>query len=1025
MEITLINNEDQKYAEGKLAKYYKDGLIPAEKKNYLTELNNNHGPYMGVETGLNQTHYLMDAASQIATLGLGFSPSVFMGTAHHMASWTNDLAEENFLKIKNSMHSFLMRKAGWKHMDMTVCNSGAESNEIALGYAFKRRQNKKAKKVLAFEGSFHGRMLVSLFSTWNKSKREPFQWKGFETEYTDFPELPGAEIHQDYPNLWREVWDNSTSLSFKIPNDWPKDEVLQTEIDCLLKIKNKLQTGEIFSIIVEPMQCEGGDRYASDRFHTALLIMAKSFNVSVIHDEVQTGFHLGRDFFWHRQFCLRDQFDNQLNPDFLVCAKKAQVGLVLSPHDLRRDKLERREQYQVASLIRGYYHGLALDQSKERILKIEKYSQKKLKELANNFEKNITRTRAMGLSFAFDLENADTATKFINERFNNGLLYYPAGEKTLRFRLNTSYTNKDIDFLFERLTAIGNLIFNAKEESFSGKVTTSARSLKKTESWQHLLLQSRLDRLKGKMLKEDEVLSNIQKQFNDHYKSDQKLIIINAKNFDQYSVDIEKMQKEVYEPTRQTSIERFRVCAHSEYSICLGMLDGEKLSAIAFSSSLQDHPLDRGLRQDKDFLDPKSLYMIDTTVRDQHQNLGLGRFLKYALTYIAINRDYNSIKGRNRDKLAVQMLNINLSIGSYEQMYLREDYPDFEQYRDVIYYETPLDWKKDELNLGNRINSSINIDDIDMEYIKAQLPYLTNKVCLSNFVSEKFLSHVENILKLAPKELQHGYTASGQSECVDKVFKSMIYNATQFKEESKLLTFKGHYFGSGSFLSRSLSGSEEHNYFPTIKLENPTQENSKDILKEISTLIERGEINSIWLEPVQQTTYQKSPIDFLKQLKALANDQNIPVIYNETASQQFTFSNDHYFASNDSSIMPNASFSFLGGQAGIIFIEESLFVSKPLMMISTWDGDEHAFATYHKASSKIISNKEDFLKTRNDFQQKITTELKNYPAICHNIENGRGLINGAIPLKFRKLFRETEDGLLLDPCYNSMKSYLR
>ena len=1027
MEITLINDNDQKYAEEKLSKFYKDGLIPAEKKAYLTELTNNHGPFMGIETGTNETHYIMDAASQIATLGLGFSPSVFMGTAHHMASWTNDLSDPNFIKVKNVFHSFLLRKTGWKHLDMTVCNSGAESNEIALGYAFKRRINKSAKKVLAFEGSFHGRMLVSLFSTWNKSKREPFQWKGFETEYTDYPELPGSEIHQEYPKNWREVWDNSPAKNHVLPKDWPKDEMLLKEIDCLLKIKKKLEVGDIFSIIVEPMQCEGGDRYSTDRFHTALLLMARSFNVAVIHDEVQTGFHLGRDFFWHRQFCLRDQNDEQLMPDYLICAKKAQVGLVLSPHELRKDSLERREQFQAASLIRGYYHGLALDQSKLKIQEIEEYSAKKLKEFQETFSPNITRPRAMGLSFAFDLDKSEIAMKFISERFKHGLLYYPAGEKTLRFRLNTSYSNKDIDFLFERLTAIGEFIFNDKNEPFSGKVITNARGINKTEAWQHLILEARLNRLNGLSTNETESIANIKNLFEKHYKigkKTQNLIVINKENFDIYKDDIEEMQKEIYEPTRQTSIERFRICANSNHGICLGMHDGEKLSAIVFSSSLEDHPLERGIRQDPDFINPLCLYMIDATVREKHQNLGLGRFLKYALSYIAINRNYKSIKGRNRDKLAAKMLNINLSLGSYEQIHLREDYPDFEKYRDVIYYETPLEWVQKEPNLGNRINSSIDGPDIDLNYIKTQLPYLTNKVCLSNFVSEQFLTHVKFILELAPLELQHGYTTSGQSECVDKVFKSIIYNSQKFNSESKLLTFDGHFFGSGSFLSRSLSGDEEHTYFPTIKLQRPNEENSKEVIESVKKLLEKNEINSIWLEPILQNTYEKTPLSFLVELKALAKQFNVPLIYNETASQQYTYSEDFYFASNDKSITPDAGFSFLGGQAGIVFLKEALFVSKPLMMISTWDGDEHAFASYHLGAKKIIENKADYLKTRHDFHLKIIEELENFPSLCHTIINGRGITVGPVPYSLRHKFRKTIDGHLIDPSYCAMKSYL-
>ncbi|MCR9205518.1 MAG: aminotransferase class III-fold pyridoxal phosphate-dependent enzyme, partial [Halobacteriovoraceae bacterium] len=473
MEITLINENDQKYAQQRLDQYYQNGMIPAEKKAYLTELSNNAGPFMGIETDNGETHYLLDAASQIATLGLGFSPSVFMGTTHFLSSWTNNSKTKSFLKLKNAFHSFLMRETGWSHLDMTICNSGAESNEIALGYSYKRRKNQKAKKVLAFEGSFHGRMLISLYSTWNKTKREPFTWSGYETEFTDFPELPGAEINQDYPEKWRETWDTAPSKGFETPKEWEKDETLEKEVKSLLNIKTQLDSGEIFALIVEPMQCEGGDRYASDRFFTALLLMARSYGVDVIFDEVQTGFHLGRSFFWHRQFCLRDQNDNQLNPDYLICAKKAQVGLVLSPHDLKRQDIEAKEQYQAASVARGYIHALALQQSKETIHNLQDSITKRLKKYALEFKGQVSRPRALGMSFAFDLTDNQNIAKFIEKRFNHGLLYYPAGSNTLRFRLNTSYSEKDLDFLFERLKEISNEVFNQKNSNFNGKADSS------------------------------------------------------------------------------------------------------------------------------------------------------------------------------------------------------------------------------------------------------------------------------------------------------------------------------------------------------------------------------------------------------------------------------------------------------------------------------------------------------------------------------------------------------------------------
>ena len=1026
MDITLINENDQKYAQEKLNHYYKDGMIPAEKKAYLTELSNNAGPFMGIETADSKTHFLLDAASQIATLGLGFSPSVFMGTCHFLSSWNNDPKDPTFLKLKSSFHSFLLRETGWRQLNMTIANSGAESNEIALGYAYARRKNKKAKKVLAFEGSFHGRMLVALYSTWNKTKREPFTWKGFETMFTEFPELPGSEIHQDFPKNWRKVWDNAPHVNFGTPNEWSEDAVLDLEVKSLKSVRDKIHTGDYFAIVVEPMQCEGGDRYGSDRFFTALLIMAKAYGVEVIFDEVQTGFHLGRSFFWHRQFCLRDENNHQLNPDYLVCAKKAQVGLVLSPHNLDENRIKAREQYQVPSVVRGYIHAISLQQSKSKIQRLEKIISEKLKVYASKNEQFISRPRSIGMTFAFDLKDESNIAPFIEKRFNHGLLYYPAGKKSLRFRLNTSYSNQDIDFLFERLQAISDEIFHQGPHDFDGKTKTKDRNSELPLDWHKLILQARFDQMRGKVSSDADYTNDINLLFKKHYsdQEDIKLIFITSQNFNNFKEDIESLQIEVYEPTRRTSIERFEKCAHSPYGVCLGVTKKDKLIGMAFSSSLSEHPLERGLRQDQDFNDPKSLYVIDTTVSKELQGAGLGKFLKYAQMLISVSKGYHFIKGRNRDQLAAGMLNINNSLGAFEQFYLREDYPDFEEFRDVIYYQLPLQWQE-KINLSNRLNSGITASEIDFDFIRDQVPYLTNKVCLSNFVSERFLEHVKAIIELAPKDLQHSYTASGQSECVDKAFKSLIYhNKDLFNEKTKLLTFKGHFFGMGSFLSRSLSSPSNDSFFPTEVLDHPDDDNYEVIFNKIKKLIKEKRVNSVWIEPVRQEDYEKVPHAFLKKLSKLCHKKDIPLVFNDTGAQQFNYDDDNYFSFNHSELNPSCAFAFLGGQAGIIFCNEKYFVSKPLMMISTWDGDEHAFASYHKAFNKILSNRNDYFETRKTFHNKVCEILKDYPNTKHNLRNGLGVITGSLPNSFKDYFEERQNGLYCSPSYQSMKNFL-
>ena len=169
---------------------------------------------------------------------------------------------------------------------------------------------------------------------------------------------------------------------------------------------------------------------------------------------------------------------------------------------------------------------------------------------------------------------------------------------------------------------------------------------------------------------------------------------------------------------------------------------------------------------------------------------------------------------------------------------------------------------------------------------------------------------------------------------------------------------------------------------------------------------------------------QQAPIEFLKGLKKLCDDHNVFLVFNETASKEFSYSDNTYFLSCDDKLIPDAGFSFLGGQAAIVFLREELFISKPLMMISTWDGDEHAFASFHKGMREILNNKEDFLKTRSQFNTKVTDDFKHLQLQHFQINKGRGYFMGPVPNSIAKLFTTKMGMKVIDPTYSAMKNYI-
>jgi acetylornithine/succinyldiaminopimelate/putrescine aminotransferase len=1015
--LPMINANDEAHSNQILNRYYENGLIPPEKKAYLTQLKNSVGPYMGMESALGDTHYLLDAASQIATLGLGFNAGSFFGNAHFQESWTNDRWSPEVLQVRKAFDSFLKRKLEWNNVFTTYVNSGAEANETALGYCYKYRARKRADKVLAFEGSFHGRMMVALSATWNADKRIPFEWPGKETVYCTYPDLGSDEIHQPMPSFWREVWDQAPLENFSLPHAWTTDDqILLCELDVLLEVRSKLITGEIFAIIIEPMQCEGGDRYASDRFHTALLLMARSFRIPVVYDEVQTGFHLGREFFWHRQFNLKDLDGNDLNPSYVVCAKKAQIGLVISPCEVDS---RIHESYQVSSMIRGYHHAIALDQAQDRIVAMELKARRHLMKWHAKYPAELKSPRAMGISFAIDLINQAHVAPFIAKRFAHGLLYYPAGSHTLRFRLNTAFSDRDLDFLFEELHKLSESIFYDRPVELPTTAPERVHSTPQIYEWQELILETRLKLSRGERLSPLDMMNKISILIARQFQGE--LVRITGQNFEAYRGAILDIQRKNYEPTRQTSIDKFYDAARSPKGIALGLLKNGTLEGIVFAAPLRYFELERGVRNDPYYHDDSVLYMLDTTINEAYRGGGLGRFLKYALTTYAMSMGVRRLHGRNRDRLAASMMSINLSLGAYELQYIPEDYPDFEDFRDVFYYTTPLKWDNMPPKLGHGIDCPLTLNHMRWEFMREQLPFLNNKICLSNFTSERFLQDIKTISEVLPAELRHLYTTSGQAEAVDKVAKSLWY--TSAKDTYHMVTFKGHEFGRGSFVSRSLSDPEA-DYFPVTHFEKPNMDNFSELIDKLHDFLSKTRVLAVWIEPLMQNTMERTPEIFLMELKNLCKHHGVALVYNETASAFGRYDKKHFFLSHNSDFTPTAGFCFTGGQSGVAFTTKERFVDKPLMLISTWDGDEFALSNFAEALRQRQSDLDSFDRDRRDFEDCILRLIDGLSLDCFELENGAGYIAGPLPHCLSSLFKRTGDRHLICPSWSEMTKFL-
>ncbi|MGH7338342.1 MAG: aminotransferase class III-fold pyridoxal phosphate-dependent enzyme, partial [Myxococcota bacterium] len=227
--------------------------------------------------------------------------------------------------------------------------------------------------------------------------------------------------------------------------DAKEDALLAAELDTLHKVHQALGAGEYFCVIVEPMQAEGGDRFATERFFRALRLLTRRHDTLLVFDEVQVGFGLGQTFAWHSKFRLLNQRGQADYPDAVTFAKRAQVGVVMS-----RFVDPEHSSAHNASLVRGRIHAEMMSTS-HAAARIEKLVKPRLARIAATFPHLVEEPRAEGYAFAFDLPTAADLDAFLGQRFWRGAIVFAAGTRTARYRLSETFLAREIDLLFDAI----------------------------------------------------------------------------------------------------------------------------------------------------------------------------------------------------------------------------------------------------------------------------------------------------------------------------------------------------------------------------------------------------------------------------------------------------------------------------------------------------------------------------------------------------------------------------------------------
>lgn len=958
-----------------LQRAYADGFVAPEKKELVADLRACQGMYLASvdrdERGPRCA--LLDSSSQISSALTGFNQPSLRGMLAYPEAFLNPDYRRVELHPVEAFRRVLRRMSPPELKYVSFTNSGAEAVEKALALAALKFPE-RGRRIVAFKGGFHGRTLLALSCSWNPEKREPFRMEGFEAHFVDFPDHPDPDTRHPIPPGWIPFWEKAADPDFS-PEELKRGNgaLLERELEALCQVRRRLLTGEVFAVVVEPFQGEGGDRYATPRFFQALRALTRACGVALVLDEVQAGMGLGGTFFWHQTF------DLPYPPDFVCLAKKAQLGVVLStiPDPAPTSA-------HVASVLRGYLMSQLVNP--EAIRRVEEQVRPRLRALAERHAM-MENPRCRGLAFAFDVPDEESAQALVDQRFDRGYLVYKAGTRTLRYRLHVSVSPRELDLIFAALEQSLALLERYGPRRIPSEAShpwdtpvpschPAPRDLDDLEGtdWNAVL------RVYGQL--EEEAFQALHSRCGEdpvawyrrcrpawaagsqeagppvswlHFVRylatlrGTRIHRLTPELWGRYKDQIMALEKRIYEPARRDSEEFLAEIVSHPRSVCLVAVEAERVVGFALAGPLEGVPGVRGPHEDPERGRGTCLYSADIAVAPEFRGRGLGVRLKRGQIEWARRLGYRWIRSRNRVDRADRMMEINRSLGACEIFYYPRDYR--EDRAPCLYSSTPVEgrlelpvhWSRGvEEPTGGRLAAE-DWEDWDLAAM--------HKLSLANWATPNYVRYVEWLREIRPPGLDHLYLASGRDEAADKAVKTLKFHR---RKATMCASFHGAYWGHTTAAARSLSDPAIPGYYPWIHLPYPAVEGDPledgPLTREEARVLEelRRQIREpaywlgVFVEPVQEKTGRRVSARFLRALRELCDELDVPLVFNESASWAYRGAPCRFFT-EALGFAPEVLVFYAGGQLGHTLVNRRYFIPTPLAMISTWEGDELSF----------------------------------------------------------------------------------
>ncbi len=395
---------------------------------------------------------LIDLYSFYASMPIGFNHPYF-----NQPEVREDMLEASLVKVANSdvytrryarfVQAFT-RVVGIPELDRYFFIEGgalAVENALKTAMDWKVRKNLAAGRgeigtdVLHFRHAFHGRTGYTMSLT----NTDPNKVKYF------------AKF--DWPRV------SSPRLDFALPENERMMKAVADEKAAQLEIKAAIEARphRICAILIEPIQCEGGDNHFRREWLATLRGICDENDMLLIFDEVQTGMCMSG-----RTWCCQ-HFD--VLPDILAFGKKSQVcGIMVGR---RLDEVPENV-FKVSSRINSTWGGNFTDMVRStHYLNIieQEHLVENAREMGDRFlhrlhelqaqSSNISAVRGSGLLIAFDLPDTETRNAFWKGCFALGLLTLRSGERSIRLRpvldVRPEIIDESIGIMCEQLRRMG------------------------------------------------------------------------------------------------------------------------------------------------------------------------------------------------------------------------------------------------------------------------------------------------------------------------------------------------------------------------------------------------------------------------------------------------------------------------------------------------------------------------------------------------------------------------------------------